>query len=186
MKDLVRPAFYSNVLFQFASQNKSEEKYLQELQRILEIFEKNESLRQVLFFPIVSDKEKQRVLRRIFNNQFDETIVYVLEKLMEQNSLDLLPAIIDSFSSQLRQKQGILDIELIVPEPLNEENKRALQEKLIAAYGKQVELHEKIDRQTIGGMVLLFPNNKMLDYSLKTKLNQLQDNLKRSLSRNPS
>lgn len=178
MKEQSLPSFYSRVLFDLSERKKNREKYLFDLKEALAIFEQNAILTNVLSSPFVTRGQKKGILERLFRGKLEEDLLSLLEKLCDKNRLSLLPKILELFSKRIQKESGVLGVELIVPDHLDETNRCALEEKLAAAYGKKVELREKIDRRLIGGMILLFPNNQMLDYSIKTRLCKLQQSFR--------
>lgn len=177
MKECALPMFYSKVLSQFSSGKNVEEKYLHELLEVKEVLEANEHLNKALCSSLLSKSQKQNILKRLFSDKIDRHILFFLQKLVAGNKLSLLSAIIQEFSKQLRKKKGLLDVKLIVAEPSTDQDKEALKEKIASACGRQVQIHETVDSRILGGMILLFANNKMLDYSLKSKLEHLQESL---------
>ena len=178
MKDTALPAFYSKALLQVASKHKTEDNDLRDLQNVLSVLEQNQPLHYFLLAPVSSRHEKRRILQRLFENKVADHILAFLGKLADQARIGLLLEIIIKYSQALQQHKGIININLIVPEALDEKNRSTLQAKLQASYGNMLELHEKVDPRIIGGMILQFPHNKILDYSLKTKLNRLKSVLK--------
>lgn len=178
MKAPALPDFYSQVLLQVASKQKTEERDLQDLQNVMGVLEQNQVLHNLLIAPVTSRHEKQRILQGLFEKKVGAHILSFLGKLTDQDRLELLPEIIEEFNTALMKRQGFTNVKLIVPEALDDKNKSALKSKLQATYGDKLELQEKVDPRIIGGMILQFPNNKILDYSLKTKLNRLSSLLK--------
>lgn len=178
MKAPALPAFYSQVLLQVASKYKSEESDLHDLQNVMRVLEQNQELHYLLIAPVSSRHEKRRILERLFDKKVGEHILSFLGKLTDQDRLEILPEIIDEFNQALQKQKGLIDVKLIVPNALDDKNKAALKAKLQATFGDKLELQEKVDSQIIGGLILQFPNNKILDYSLKTRLNRLRSALK--------
>lgn len=177
MKECALPMFYSKVLSQFASGKNSEERYLNELVEVKEVLDANKNLNKALSSSLLSKTQKQNILKRLFGENIDRHVLFFLQKLVAGNKLSLLSSIIQEFSKQLRKKNGLLDVKLIVAVPSSDEDKKALKEKIASTCGRQVQIHEKVDNRILGGMILLFADNKMLDYSLKSKLEHLQESL---------
>jgi F-type H+-transporting ATPase subunit delta len=73
--------------------------------------------------------------------------------------------------------RGVTRAEVTSAAPLSDANIVALKEALRASSGKQVELTAKVDPAIIGGLVVKL-GSRMVDGSLKTKLNAIRTRMK--------
>ncbi|ADI38482.1 ATP synthase subunit delta [Waddlia chondrophila 2032/99] len=169
---------YAGILFFLALKKQELETYLFQLQEIKKITS-NTHLQEAFASPLVPLQAKKNVLELLFKDKVKEEILLFLKILTEQKKISLITEVIEEFSIKMKKQMGILSIKLISAEKIDEENKLLLQNKLEAKYNKKIEFYEEQSSKIIGGMILLFPNGKILDKSLKTCLEHLRKHLKK-------
>jgi len=82
------------------------------------------------------------------------------------------------FNTLVDQENGVTRAEVTVAEPLNDANLAALKDALASVSGgRSVDLAVKIDPAIIGGLVVKL-GSRMVDGSLKTKLNSIRTRMK--------
>lgn len=172
-------SFYAKVLFDQALKAKKETEILDHLNQLVDLMEKNEPLKKALESPVINAKAKEKIIERLFNGQLHAALFFVLKLLTKKNRINFLPEIAEELSIFSNRHNQILDVKVIVPASLTEENKRTLSEKLASSFGKKISIHEQVNSKIIGGIILLFAHNKILDYSLKTMLKHLQESLEK-------
>lgn len=181
MKEQSLPYFYAGILFNLSKKKQKGRQWVSDLQKIVPLFqeEKQESktLLKILNSPLISPHKKKALLTRLFQGKIDDTLLFFLMQLADQNRFQLVPKIFNLFSLKMDEIEGVLRVELTVPIQLDETNRKRLEHKLTEAYQKKVQINQKIDPSILGGMILHFFDNKMLDYSLKTRLIELQTSL---------
>jgi len=95
-------------------------------------------------------------------------------KLTAKNRrLFVLPGMIKAFKAQLAEKRGEETAEVVSAAPLSDEHVAALKEALAASRGKSVNVAASVDPALIGGLVVKV-GSRMIDTSLRTKLNSLK------------
>lgn len=70
-------------------------------------------------------------------------------------------------------KAGVVRAEVTVADAMSEKNRKAVQDALNSVTGKTVEIAERIDPSIIGGLIVKL-GSRMVDSSLRTKLNSLK------------
>lgn len=78
------------------------------------------------------------------------------------------------------EKAGIVKAEVRVAAPLSDRNRQAVVEALAAVTGKTIRIQEKVDPALIGGLVVKM-GSKMVDSSVRTKLNSLKIAMKEAV-----
>lgn len=84
-----------------------------------------------------------------------------------------LPAMIAAFRSLLARERGEISAEVTSAHKLTAAQVKALAAKLKAMVGRDVNLNAQVDESLLGGLVVKI-GSRMIDSSLKTKLNNLQ------------
>lgn len=180
-KEDILPLIYSRALLRLSQKTHKGEKYISDLKVILSCFEQKQNggikaLKKLLCSPLIARQKKKSLLKTLFQGRIEDDLFFLLGKLSDENRLCLLPKIFKLFSIEMQKKEGILAVEVVVSNPLDETNKSRLEKKLAEKYQKKIEIRENIEPAILGGMILFF-SNKMLDYSLKTRLSQLEKSL---------
>lgn len=95
-------------------------------------------------------------------------------KLAAKNRrLFVLPDMIKAFRALLAEKRGETTAEVVSAAPLSDAHVAALKEALSASTGKSVKIAASVDPALIGGLVVKV-GSRMIDTSLRTKLNTLK------------
>ena len=85
--------------------------------------------------------------------------------------------VIRAFSALVARFKGEASADVTVAEPLSDKNLDALKSALKAISGKDVTLNVKVDPSIIGGLVVKL-GSRMVDSSLRTKLNSIKHAMK--------
>ena len=91
--------------------------------------------------------------------------------------LFVLPLIIKAFRAMVANHKGEVSASVTVAEPLSDEHLSALKSALNTVTGKDVDLQVDVDPAIIGGLVVKL-GSRMVDSSLRTKLNSIKTAMK--------
>lgn len=95
-------------------------------------------------------------------------------KLAAKNRrLYVLPDMIKAFRALLAEKRGEATAEVVSAAALSDAHVAALKEALSASTGKKINIAARVDPALIGGLVVKV-GSRMVDTSLRTKLNSLK------------
>jgi F-type H+-transporting ATPase subunit delta len=84
-----------------------------------------------------------------------------------------VPEMIGAFRRLAAKRRGEVSAEVTSAEPLSDKHLADLKAALKASLGKDVTLEQKVDPSLIGGLIIKV-GSRMIDGSLKTKLNSLK------------
>lgn len=138
-----------------------------------ELVKENPKLMDVLMNPVVSFREKERVIDRIFPAEVHN----FMKVLTRYQSVDCLPDIFTCYENYAHEKQDILDATLYYVTPPTEEQVEGIKAKLAKEYHRsQVDL-ELIPRpELLGGFVVKIGDVEA-DYSILGRVNGLRRQL---------
>ena len=88
-------------------------------------------------------------------------------------SVVAVEAMIDAFLARLAEQRGEVVAEVISAQPLSDVQTGSLQESLRAMLDSKVSVSAKVDKGLIGGLIIKI-GSRMIDSSLRTKLQKLQ------------
>jgi F-type H+-transporting ATPase subunit delta len=154
---------------------------LEEVNRDMQLFEKvgkeNREFLLVLKNPIITHDKKLSILRAIFKGRVNDLTLAIFEIIVKKHREAILFSVSKEFHNLYNVVKGIENAEVISVTPLTAELRSRFKEIIKREFGKEVELHEKVDKDLIGGYVLKV-GDKQIDESIKGKLNTLQRQFK--------
>ncbi len=103
-----------------------------------------------------------------------------LKLLNEADRVGLIAEINDAFEDLVQKLKGVVVVETTTSHELNEKEVTDITEKLVKIVGgSPVSLHNKVDTDLMGGMVMQI-GSMQIDDSIKTKINRLQQHMQKA------
>lgn len=150
----------------------------QDLNRFNQTLDAVEDLRRLVKSPVFTADEQQRAIAAVLDEIKIEGLAANFLKLVAKNRrLFAAPDMIKAFRALLARHRGQTSAEVISAAKLEEGQIRALQTALKAALHKDVQLEQRVDPTLLGGLVVRV-GSRMIDNSLRTKLNSLKSVMK--------
>lgn len=144
----------------------------QQLQSVLVSLE-NEQVKQVLFSPAISSKVKTNVLDSILKQiQSDKRLGNFLKIIVKNGRFDSLPVVAISFQKHLKNLSGQANAQLVSASTLDVKHVSEIRSFLEKKFDTSIDLDIAIDPKIMGGFIVKM-GHRILDYSLKTKLENL-------------
>jgi F-type H+-transporting ATPase subunit delta len=91
--------------------------------------------------------------------------------------LFVLPRMIEVMKAMFAEGRGEVTAEVTSARPLDDGQRRALEETLRENVGRKVKLDETVDERLIGGLVVKV-GSRMIDTSIRSKLARMQNAMK--------
>ena len=169
---------YATALFELALEEKALEKVEQDLNRFASALDAVDDLLRLVKSPVFTAEEQERAIAAILKKMEIEGLTANFLKLIARNRrLYAAPDMIKAFRALLARHRGQASAEVTSALSLTEGQLRALQTALKAALHKDVQLDQKVDATLLGGLVVKV-GRRMVDSSLRTKLNSLKQTMK--------
>lgn len=172
---------YAEALFQLSEEENITKEIYNELHHVVDIVKNNKELDNVLKSPLVSKPEKVQLIETLFNKKINNNLKNFLKILVEKGRISSLKSIELTFRQLLNDKNNIMEGTVISAIPLTDEKVKELEEKLSKKYNKNVTLENKVDESILGG-VLIRLGNTQIDGSVKTRLDNIKDQLSQVIS----
>ena len=138
-----------------------------------EIFEKTPQLFPVLESPVVPVSQKEKAIKRIFEKKVADVICV----LCRHHHAELLYEIFQAYQEYYNEQNQILNAELSYVVPPSKEQLEGIEAFLNKKYGaKAVAFTLKEEKSLVGGFGLRVKDQEF-DYSLKGRINALQQKL---------
>ncbi len=168
---------YSQALFDVGLEKDSLDLYLEEIKAIVAACHEYPDFFEILKSPKIKTEEKKHVFLEVFGTRLSEEMNHFIKILLDKRRLKELLTIAKAFEALVYEHKGIIKATAYTTRPLGEEEAASLQNKLAAMAGKQIELNNQIDENLLGGVMIKL-GDKVIDGTLKGRLNKLQSNLK--------
>ena len=172
---------YAEALFQLSEEENITKEIYDELHDVVNIVKENKELDNVLKSPLIATPEKVDLIEALFNNKINNNLKNFLKILVEKGRISSLRQIELIFKQLLNDKHNIIEGTVISAIPLTVEKVKELEEKLSKKYNKNVTLENKVDESILGG-VLVRLGNTQIDGTVKTRLDNIKDQLSQVIS----
>jgi F-type H+-transporting ATPase subunit delta len=136
----------------------------------------NESadLRRLIRSPVISAQDQAKALDAVLARAGVSPLTANFFKLIARNRrLFAVADMIRDFRALLARERGEVSADVASAHPLTSEQLNALKDALRVQIGKDVQVNTRVDPALLGGLVVKV-GSKMIDSSLRTKLNNLK------------
>jgi F-type H+-transporting ATPase subunit delta len=165
---------YATALFELAEAAGQLDGVGNDLSRFSSLLDENADLDRLVRSPVFTADEQQAALDAVLVKAgIDGLAANFIKLVAKKRRLFHLRSMIDGYRALKAQKMGIVSAEVTLASPLSDQNRAALLEVLKTRTGKSVDLSEHVDPAIIGGLIVKM-GSKMIDASLKTRLNAMK------------
>jgi F-type H+-transporting ATPase subunit delta len=169
---------YATALFELARDQKSVDAVKADLDLFDAMLAGSADLKRLVRSPVFSADAQSRALTAVLEKAGISGISANLLKVLTANRrLFAVADVIRAFRALVARFKGEATADVTVAETLNGKNLDALKTALKTVTGKDVALNVKIDPAIIGGLVVKL-GSRMVDSSLRTKLNSIKHAMK--------
>ena len=169
---------YATALFELARDEKSIDAVRADLERFNAMLDESADLKRLVRSPVFSSDAQLKALAAVLDRAGIAGISANFLKVLTTNRrLFAVTDVIRAFNALVARFKGEATADVTVAEALSDKNLDALKSALKAVTGKDVALNVKLDPSIIGGLVLKL-GSRMIDSSLRTKLNSIKHAMK--------
>ena len=169
---------YATALFELAREADAVDTVKADLDRFDALVAESSDLRRLVRSPVFSVDEQLRALEAVIGRAGISGLAANFLKLVTSNRrLFAVSDMAKGFRRLVAEFKGQATAEVTVAENLKDEHISALKAALKAVSGKDVDLNVKVDPSIIGGLVVKL-GSRMVDTSLRTKLNAIRHAMK--------
>ena len=169
---------YATALFELARDEKSIDAVKADLDRFESLLNDSADLKRLVRSPVFSADAQSRALSAVLDKAgISGVSANFLKVLTANRRLFAVTDVIRAFRALVAKFKGEASAEVTVAEALSDKNLDALKSALKSVTGKDVTLNVKVDPSIIGGLVVKL-GSRMVDSSLRTKLNSIKHAMK--------
>lgn len=165
---------YSSAMVALAEKVGETDNLLTELEELAALVEKSPELKRFFLTPTVDEDKRSQSIEKIFRGRMSDLLVNALQILNRKNRLDLLPAVIQAYRDEHRERAGHVEVFVRSAVPLSDEQRRELSDAVKRNVDSEPDLIESIDEGLIGGLVIQIGDRK-LDTSVARKIRRIAD-----------
>lgn len=165
---------YASALFELATEAKQVDAVSEALDLFAALLDGSEDLDRLVRNPVFTADEQVAAIGAVLKKAgIGGLAANFLQLVAAKRRLFAVRGMIAGYRALVADAKGIVAAEVTVAAPMSEKNRQAVVEALEARAGKTIALTEKVDPSIIGGLVVKM-GSKMIDASLKTKLNAMK------------
>ena len=170
---------YAAALFALAKEQGNADRVGADLKAFGQLVAESPDLQRFVRSPVFSSDDQLKALAAILDKTgFSEATNNFLKLVASKRRLFAVADMIRDYNALLDDEKGVTRAEVTIAEPLADSHRAALEEALKGVTGGQsVEINYKVDPSIIGGLVVKL-GSRMVDASLKTKLNSIRTLMK--------
>ena len=166
---------YAKAIYELAEEKKLLTKIVDDFTSLKKLLEESDSLSSLIESPAVSKSDKQNSIIKVLNKaKAQKLTIKFFGTLANNGRLKLINEVIDDFLSEVSRINGEVKAEVTSSFKLDKNQQKKVVTAISEATGiKKIILLASVDESLIGGLIVKI-GSKMIDNSLKTKLNRLE------------
>ncbi len=169
---------YATALFELARDERCIDTVKADLDGFEVMLTENPDLMRLVRSPVFSAEEQLRALTAVLGRAGISGVTANFLKVLTANRrLFAVADVIRAFTALVAKFRGEATANVTVAESLSDRNLDALKTALKSVTGKDVTLNVKVDPSIIGGLMVKL-GSRMVDSSLRTKLNSIKHAMK--------
>lgn len=172
---------YAEALFEVGEESNSTTKLYEELNAVVDIMKSDKDFYNVLKSPLVPKGDKKNIIENVFNNRIDNNLKNFFKILIDKDRMTSIFIIQKTFKDLLNEKNNVIEGEAVSAIPMSKEEIKQLETNLSSKYNKNVTLENIVDKTILGG-ILVRLGNKEIDGTVKTRLENLKEELSQVIS----
>jgi F-type H+-transporting ATPase subunit delta len=168
------PGRYASALFDLAKDQGQLKDVEGDLAKFAVALDQSPDLLRMVRSPVFSAEEQSKAIGMILSKAGLGPLTTNFLKLLARNRrLFAVSDMIKIFRALAADFRGEVSADVASAHPLTDAQLSALKDTLKASVGKDVQIHAKVDPALLGGLVVKI-GSRMIDSSLRTKLNSLK------------
>ena len=170
---------YSEAFFSLALDKNKVSEYKEDLKLVLDTFKGVDSIDLFFASEKITKQEKKDLIEKSFNEKISVDAKNLLKLLVDKGRMGYITEIAEDYFYLANENLNICEGLIESVRPIDETRIKEL-ETLLAKNGQTVVLKQKINKSLISGFRITL-NNEVIDGSMKSKIDQMQDLLSRKV-----
>lgn len=170
---------YAKATLNLAKEKKMAEEVNKDMILIRDTLEENHDLEIMLKSPVIKSASKRSVLIEIFKKEISDITKGLIDVLIENKRLSLLPLVAKEYIVIFDFMKGVEVAQITTAVPLTKELEKKILKRIQESIDADVSLVNVVDPSIIGGFVLRVGDKEYdssVSYRLTDLLSQFEDN----------
>jgi len=169
---------YATALFDLAESDNLLDSVAADLGQLGQMIEASADLTRLIRSPVISHDDQSRAMAAVLDKaEMCELTKKFVGTVAENRRLFVLASMIAAFQALLAAQRGEATAEVISVKPLSKKQLDSISEILKKAIGSDVAIDATVDEGLLGGLIVKV-GSRMVDSSLRTKLQQMRFTMK--------
>jgi F-type H+-transporting ATPase subunit delta len=170
---------YALALFELAKEQRALDRTAEDLNGFVRLIGESDDLRRLVRSPAFAADDQERALGAVLERAgMSDLTARFLKLVAQKRRLFAVESMVKDFNALNDNDRGVTRARVTVAEPLSDTQRSELQDALTAMSGaRSVAMDVAVDPELLGGMVVQL-GSRMIDSSLRTKLNSLRTRMK--------
>ena len=165
---------YAAALFEIAKDDKQFAQVERDVKAFQNMLDSSEDLRRLVRSPVISAENQATALTALLQKaEISGLTANFLRVIARNRRLFAVADMLKNFRALLARERGEVNADVASAHSLSTEQMNALKDTLKAQVGKDVQINTRVDPNLLGGLVVKV-GSRMIDSSLRTKLNNLK------------
>ncbi|WP_095588690.1 F0F1 ATP synthase subunit delta [Actibacterium ureilyticum] len=171
-------ARYATAIFELAKESKQLESLEKDLGEIEALLSESADFRDLIASPVYGREAQSAAVTAIAKKiGLSDTVTNALGLMASKRRLFVLPQLAAGLRAMIAEEKGEITADVVAATALSAAQQDELAASLKASTGKDVKINTTVDESLIGGLIVKV-GSKMIDTSIRSKLNALQNTMK--------
>ncbi len=165
---------YASALFELAKEQKVLNEVASDFKSLSALLDESADFRTLVRSPVISADDQAKALDAILGKAGANVLTANFLRLVARNRrLFAIRDMMRDYTLLVARARGEVAADVATAHPLNDTQLNQLKDVLRISIGKDVQVNTRVDPNLLGGLVVKV-GSKMIDSSLRTKLNNLK------------
>ena len=169
---------YAAAIFEILQENNDLNGLETSVETLATALDDSADLRNVISSPVISRDDQGAAIGAVAAKlELAESLSNALVLMAQKRRLFILPQLVEQLRTMIADHKGEVTAEVVSAKAMTQAQTDKLAAALKARIGKDVKINAAVDKDIIGGLIVKV-GSKMIDTSIRSKLNSLQNAMK--------
>jgi F-type H+-transporting ATPase subunit delta len=169
---------YASAVFELAKEEKKLAAVESDLDALDAALADSADFRSLISSPVYTREEQASALAALATKmKLSSQMTGVMGVMAQKRRLFVLPALLTALRDRIAEDKGEVTADVTSAKALTKAQSDKLAKALKASVGKDVKINAAVDESLIGGLIVKV-GSKMIDSSIRSRLNALQNSMK--------
>ena len=169
---------YATALFNLANETNDISSLEKNVESLTQAIDESKDLNSLISSPIYSRDQQKNAIGAIAKKMgMSRVMINTLSLMAEKRRLFVVPTFLSVLNDLISESKNEITAEVVSAQSLSKGQVEKLGKSLKNNFGKDVKINATVDPTLIGGMVVKV-GSRMIDTTIRAKLNSLQNTMK--------